>query len=162
MRRPHAESRFDHRSAQIHFRARGFLRQPQKNRMVDRIRADGDERISRKLRKLAPVHTQFGTKRGAVDLIKCREPANDVAHFVFRGAVAQPPVKPMIQRLLLRQGVAVEFVIASVDSQTDAIVASDHRFKRQPPQISEAIRKARRHVDREWHARVLKHGIGEA
>src|SRR4029077_17454782 len=57
---------------------------------------------------------------------------------------------------------AVEFSIASIDNQTDTIVAGDHRFKRQPPQFTEAIRKTGGYVDRKWHACVFKNGIGEA
>src|SRR5215468_3893593 len=82
MRRPPPEGRFDYRSAQIHFGARSLFRQPEQDRMIDGMRTDGDERISCEPRKVVPVHTQLSAKSGNVDLIKCREPANDVAHFV--------------------------------------------------------------------------------
>ena len=130
--------------------------------MTDCMRADGDKGIGCKLRKLAPVHAQLGAKRRDVDLIKRREPANDVAHFAFRGPVAQPPIKFVVKSLLFRHRAAVEFSIASIDNKSDTIVACNHRLKREPPQFPETIRKTGRHVDCKRHVRVFKNGISPA
>src|SRR5205814_6423667 len=51
-----AESSFNDGTAQFHFGARRVLWEPGQDRVIDRMRANRDKRIGRKLRKLGPVH----------------------------------------------------------------------------------------------------------
>src|SRR6516162_7441628 len=68
----------------------------------------------------------------------------------------------MVENWLLRHRAAVEFTVAPVDDQADAIVARDDCLKREPPQFAEAIWKAGRHVNRKWHTCLFQDGIAEA
>ena len=66
----------------------------------------------------------------------------------------------MIERPLLRHGSTIEFAIASVDDEPDAIVACNHRFERQPPEFAKPIGETRRYVDRKRRGDLFKDRVG--
>src|SRR6516225_8375457 len=138
----YTQRRLDHRSTQIHFGSRRLLIKPGQDRMIDRMCTDRDQRIGRELCELAPVHALLRAESGDIDLIKGGQTANDVAHLGLGGAASQPPISLMVESSILRHRAAVEFTVAPVDDQADAIVARDDCLKREPPQFAEAIWKA--------------------
>ncbi len=147
--------------ALAHLRSHRLFGELLEHAMVDRVRADGDQWVGGKLGDFRPAHAQLVAERAQLHPVPAGEIADDVAQLFLGLAAAQPPIERVEQMSLLIDGAAVEAAILIVDDETDAFLAGDHGLKRQPPQLAQAVRKARRHIDRERHAVSAQQRIGE-
>src|SRR5712692_5898790 len=108
MSRSRAQRRLQDRGALAHLRSRRLISELLEHAMVDRVRADRDQRVGGKLGDLRPAHAQLVPVAGG-------KIADHVTQFFLGLAAAQPPIQRIEQILLLLDGAAVEAAILIVD-----------------------------------------------
>src|SRR6266566_5113416 len=161
MSRSRAQRRLQDRGALAHLRSRRLIAELLEHAMVDRVRADRDQRVGGKLGDLRPAHAQLVAERAQLDPVAGGKIADHVTQFFLGLAAAQPPIQRIEQILLLLDGAAVEAAILIVDDEPDALLAGDDGFQRQPPQLAQPVRETRRNVDRERYSMPPQNRIGE-
>src|SRR6266516_2586617 len=93
--------------------------------MIDRVRADGDQRVGGKLGDFRPAHAQLVAERAQLHPVPAGEIADDVAQLFLGLAAAQPPIERVEQMSLLIDAAAAEAAILIVDDETDAFLAGE-------------------------------------
>ena len=157
----HAERGFEHRAAHLEFPPCRLVGRLAEHDVIDRMRPDGHQRIGRHLADLRPGHAQLLAMGRHVDAVPAGEVAHEGEDLLLGRLCAQPPVERIVDFLLGAGARALDAALLSVHQQHDAVVARDHLFERDPPKLTEPIRKAGRHVDGKRHLRRLEDRIGK-
>ena len=72
------------------------------------------------------------------------------AHFTLTGKRPEPPIEPLEGPFFGGCRFTVDAQSLAANSYLDLSARGDHTFKRNPPEITDAIGKARGHVEDEW------------
>src|SRR5262245_51998523 len=147
-----SEGGFQNGAAHLYFRAHGCIaRYFLEHHMINRVGADGAERIRRKLHNFWPIHAQVAAERQDIDAVGGAQIPHGTPHSFVALHAAQININGVIKLALFPHGRAFEILVLAVDHHADPAVLGNHGFDREPPQFAQSVGKTGRDIHRERH-----------